>query len=67
MRTGFLLEKSTVAPPSEERAALPPGASSSCKAAANVLAALAGSMYAFYIGYIEPSYLSIAQSLAKAV
>lgn len=30
---------------------------------ANVLAALAGSMYAFYIGYIEPSYLSIAQSL----
>jgi branched-chain amino acid transport system permease protein len=30
---------------------------------ANVLAALAGSFYAFYTGYIEPSYLSIAQSL----
>jgi branched-chain amino acid transport system permease protein len=30
---------------------------------ANILAALAGSVYAFYIGYIEPSYLSIAQSL----
>jgi branched-chain amino acid transport system permease protein len=30
---------------------------------ANVLAALAGSFYAFYIGYIEPGYLSIAQSL----
>jgi branched-chain amino acid transport system permease protein len=30
---------------------------------ANVLAALAGSLYAFYTGYIEPSYLSIAQSL----
>lgn len=30
---------------------------------ANVLAALAGGLYAFYIGYIEPSYLSIAQSL----
>jgi branched-chain amino acid transport system permease protein len=30
---------------------------------ANVLAALAGGFYAFYTGYIEPSYLSIAQSL----
>jgi branched-chain amino acid transport system permease protein len=30
---------------------------------ANVLAALAGSFYAFYTGYIEPSYLSIAHSL----
>jgi len=30
---------------------------------ANVLAAMAGSFYAFYIGYIEPGYLSIAQSL----
>jgi len=30
---------------------------------ANILAALAGSLYAFYTGYIEPSYLSIAQSL----
>jgi branched-chain amino acid transport system permease protein len=29
----------------------------------NILAALAGSLYAFYTGYIEPSYLSIAQSL----
>jgi branched-chain amino acid transport system permease protein len=30
---------------------------------ANILAALAGGFYAFYTGYIEPSYLSIAQSL----
>jgi branched-chain amino acid transport system permease protein len=32
-------------------------------ALSNVLAALAGSLYGFYTGYIEPSYLSIAQSL----
>jgi branched-chain amino acid transport system permease protein len=30
---------------------------------ANVLAALAGSLYGFYTGYIEPSYLAIGQSL----
>ena len=30
----------------------------------NVIAAVAGAFYAFYIGYIEPDYLSIAQSLA---
>ncbi|MEJ0070650.1 MAG: branched-chain amino acid ABC transporter permease [Pseudomonadota bacterium] len=30
---------------------------------ANVLAAFAGSLYAFYIGYIEPAYLGINQSL----
>lgn len=30
----------------------------------NVLAAVAGALYAYYIGYIEPEYLSIAQSLA---
>jgi ABC-type branched-chain amino acid transport system, permease component len=30
---------------------------------ANMLAAIAGSLYAFYTGYIEPAYLSINQSL----
>jgi branched-chain amino acid transport system permease protein len=30
---------------------------------ANTLAAIAGSLYAFYTGYIEPAYLSINQSL----
>ena len=30
---------------------------------ANTLAAIAGSLYAFYTGYIEPNYLSINQSL----
>jgi len=30
---------------------------------ANALAAIAGSLYAFYTGYIEPAYLSINQSL----
>jgi branched-chain amino acid transport system permease protein len=30
---------------------------------ANLLAALAGSLYGFYTGYIEPSYLSITQGL----
>jgi branched-chain amino acid transport system permease protein len=30
---------------------------------ANLLAALAGSLYAFYTGYIEPAYLGISQSL----
>jgi branched-chain amino acid transport system permease protein len=30
---------------------------------ANMLAAIAGSLYAFYTGYIEPNYLSINQSL----
>jgi branched-chain amino acid transport system permease protein len=30
---------------------------------ANVLAAVAGALYAFYTGYIEPAYLSINQSL----
>ena len=30
---------------------------------ANLLAALAGSLYAFYTGYIEPAYLGINQSL----
>ena len=30
---------------------------------ANLLAALAGSLYAFYSGYIEPAYLGIDQSL----
>lgn len=30
----------------------------------NVIAAVAGALYAFYIGYIEPEYLSIPQSLA---
>jgi len=30
---------------------------------ANALAAIAGSLYAFYTGYIEPSYLGINQSL----
>ncbi len=30
---------------------------------ANLLAALAGSLYAFYTGYIEPGYLGINQSL----
>jgi branched-chain amino acid transport system permease protein len=30
----------------------------------NVIASVAGAFYAFYIGYIEPDYLSIAQSLA---
>lgn len=30
---------------------------------ANSLAAIAGSLYAFYTGYIEPNYLSINQSL----
>jgi branched-chain amino acid transport system permease protein len=30
---------------------------------ANALAAIAGSLYAFYTGYIEPNYLSINQSL----
>ena len=30
---------------------------------ANLLAALAGSMYGFYTGYIEPAYLGINQSL----
>jgi branched-chain amino acid transport system permease protein len=30
----------------------------------NAGAAIAGSMYAFYLGYIEPAYLSIEQSLA---
>jgi branched-chain amino acid transport system permease protein len=30
---------------------------------ANLLAALAGALYAFYTGYIEPSYLAISQSL----
>ncbi|MBV9859148.1 MAG: branched-chain amino acid ABC transporter permease [Alphaproteobacteria bacterium] len=32
-------------------------------AIANVLAALAGALFAFYTGYIDPSYLSIGQSL----
>jgi branched-chain amino acid transport system permease protein len=30
---------------------------------ANILAAVAGSLYAFYTGYIEPNYLGINQSL----
>jgi branched-chain amino acid transport system permease protein len=30
---------------------------------ANVLAALAGALFAFYTGYIEPAYLGINQSL----
>jgi branched-chain amino acid transport system permease protein len=30
---------------------------------ANVLAAVAGSLYAFYTGYVEPNYLGINQSL----
>lgn len=33
-------------------------------AVGNVIAAAAGALYAFYIGYIEPEYLSITQSLA---
>lgn len=32
-------------------------------AIANVLAAVAGTLFAFYTGYIDPSYLSIGQSL----
>ncbi len=30
----------------------------------NAIAAVAGALYAFYLGYIEPNYLSIEQSLA---
>jgi branched-chain amino acid transport system permease protein len=30
----------------------------------NAVAAVAGALYAFYLGYIEPNYLSIEQSLA---
>lgn len=33
-------------------------------AVGNVIAAAAGSLYAFYMGFIEPEYLSITQSLA---
>jgi len=32
--------------------------------AGNAAAAVAGALYAFYLGYIEPNYLSIEQSLA---
>jgi branched-chain amino acid transport system permease protein len=35
-----------------------------CFIAANAGAAVAGSLYAFYIGYIDPNYFSVDQSLA---